>query len=85
MAFFCKTMLLEIYAKMLHHSFIPTIYRNFKSLFYLPSVNENLETCIQVWSEQLKVILRYFPRIVFKQMDIISKMQNIMFPQNYYM
>ena len=28
------------------NSFIPTIYKNLKSFFYLPTANENLETCI---------------------------------------
>ena len=45
--------LVVIYAKILHYSFILTIYENFKSLFffYLSSGHENLETCIQVWFE----------------------------------
>ena len=33
--FFLKTMLVVIYAEILHHSFISTIYENFKSLFWL--------------------------------------------------
>ena len=42
-------MLVVIYAKILDHSFIPTIYENFKPVsFYLSGVNENLETCVQV-------------------------------------
>ena len=32
-AFLRKTMLVVIYAKILHYSFIPTIYENFKSVF----------------------------------------------------
>ena len=43
-----KTMLVATYAKIIHHSSIPTIYENFKSVFYLSSAHENLETCIQV-------------------------------------
>ena len=31
-AFFWKTMLVAIYAKILHCGFIPTIYENFKSV-----------------------------------------------------
>ena len=47
--FFWKTMLVVIYAKILHNRFIPTIYENFKSVFfYLFSANENSEACIQV-------------------------------------
>ena len=49
--FFWKTMLVVIYAKILHHSFNSTICDNFKSGFYLSSGNENLETCIKVWFE----------------------------------
>ena len=49
---FWKTMLVVIYAKILHHSFIRTIYKNFKSVFfYLSRTHDNLETCIQVWFE----------------------------------
>ena len=43
-----KTMLVVIYAKTLHHSFIPTIYENFKLDFLLTSAHENFETCMQV-------------------------------------
>ena len=46
-----KTMLGVIYAEILYHSFIPTIYGNFRSVFlfiYLSRANENLETCIPV-------------------------------------
>ena len=32
---FLKTILVAIYAEVLHHSFIPTIYENFKSVFLL--------------------------------------------------
>ena len=52
-----KTMLGVIYAEILYHSFIPTIYGNFRSVFlfiYLSRANENLETCIPVWFEQSK-------------------------------
>ena len=31
---FLKTILVAIYAEVLHHSFIPTIYENFKSVFF---------------------------------------------------
>ena len=41
-------MLVIIYAKILHHSFILTIHGNFESVFYLSSAQENLETYIQV-------------------------------------
>ena len=34
---------------------------------------------------RVKAILRYFHWVIFKQMDIISQMQNIMFVENYYM
>ena len=54
-AFFWKTMLVVIYAKILHHSFITIIYERFNSIFlYLSCANENWETCIPVWFEQLK-------------------------------
>ena len=35
--------------------------------------------------ERIKAILRYFHWIIFKQMEIILKMQNTMFATNYYM
>ena len=51
-AFFWKTRLVGIYAKTVYCSFIPTIYVNFKSVFfYLSSTHVNLETCILVWFE----------------------------------
>ena len=43
-------MLVVIYAKILHHSFIRTINENFN----LSRANENLETCTQIWFDQLK-------------------------------
>ena len=54
-AFFWKTTLVIVYAKILHHSFIPTIYENFESIFfYLSDANKNLETYPPVWFDQLK-------------------------------
>ena len=57
-------MLLVIYAKIVHHNFIPTIYENFKSFFYLSRAKEYFETCIPVLFQQLKqrikAVLRYF-------------------------
>ena len=47
-------MLVVINAKILHHSLISTICENFKSVFYLHSAKENVESCIQVSFEQLK-------------------------------
>ena len=38
-------MLVVVYAKILHHSFIPTMYETLNHFFYLS--NENLETCVQ--------------------------------------
>ena len=53
-------MLVVIYAKILHHSFTPTIYENFKSVLIsfnfksdLFRANENLEICMPVWIVQL--------------------------------
>ena len=46
---------------------------------------ENLHTGLIWVTERIKVVLKYFHWIIFKQMDIISKMQNIMFSENYYM
>ena len=40
--FFWKNMLVVLYSWILHPSFTRTIYKNFKSVFYLSSVNENL-------------------------------------------
>ena len=60
-AFLWKTMLVVIYAKILDHSFISTIYENYKPVsFYLSGVNENLETCVQVWFEQLKYLKQFW-------------------------
>ena len=51
-----------IYATILHHSFIPTIYENLKlvSFFNLSSANTNLKTCIHVWFEQLKELKQFW-------------------------
>ena len=81
-------MLVVIYAKILYNSFIPIIYENFKSFFLLIQCKRkfgNLYPGLTSVIEIIKAILRYFQRIIFKQMDIISKMQNTMFAQNYYM
>ena len=62
------TMLIEsgiLYSKILHHSFISTICENFKYFFFffffwlLSSGDENLETCVQVWFEQLKELKQF--------------------------
>ena len=56
--------------------------------FYLSSENEkfgNLYTSLIWVTERSKAVLRYFYLIIFKQMDIISKKQNIMFAEYYYM
>ena len=50
-------MLVVMYAKILHHSFIRTIYEN--QFCYLSSANKILETCIQVWFEQLKELKQF--------------------------
>ena len=52
-------MLVTIDAKILHHSFISTIDKNFKPVFYISSANENLETCIQVSFEKLKELKQF--------------------------
>ena len=53
-AFFLKTMIFVIFTKILYCDFIPTIYKNFKSVcFYLYRTNENLELCMSVLFEQL--------------------------------
>ena len=59
-AFFWKATLVVIYAKMLHYSFIPTTYENFQSVFYSSNANENLETCIEAWFEQLKELKQFW-------------------------
>ena len=81
--FFWKTMFVVIYAKT-YHRFIPTIYENFKSVFFNHLVHT--KTCL-IWVIEgiLIAILRYFHWIAPKQMDIISKMQKIRFTENYYM
>ena len=87
-AFFWKTMLVVIILKY----YIKVSFRQFKKtlnqFFQPPSANESLETCITclIWViERIKAFLRYFYWKIFKQMDIISKMQNIMFAKSYYM
>ena len=52
-------MLVAIYAKILHHNFNPTIYENFKSIFYLSSARKNLETCLWVQFKQLKELKKF--------------------------
>ena len=51
---FEKLSLVVIYAKILHHSFIPIISKNFISACYIFRVNENLETSISILFVQLK-------------------------------
>ena len=53
-------MLVVIFAEILHHRFIRTIYNNFKSGFCLSSANENFETCIQVWFVQLEELKQFW-------------------------
>ena len=43
-AFFWETVLVVIYAKILDHNFIPTIYKKFFTRAY-----ENLETFVSTW------------------------------------
>ena len=58
-AFFWKNVLNVSYAKILHHIFIPKIYENFKSVFFLSRTNGNFETCVAVWFEQLKELKQF--------------------------
>ena len=59
---------------------------NFKSAsFYLPSAFESRETWIQFDLINLNNLKkRYFHWIIFKQMEIMSKMKNFTFGENYY-
>ena len=61
--------------------------KTLNQFFYLSSAKESLETYMQVRFEAIliKTILRYFHWVIFKQMQIISKKENIMFVENYYM
>ena len=52
--FFIKTMLVKIYSKILHHIFIPTIYKNFNKFLYLSRVNENFKTFKCTLSQKCK-------------------------------
>ena len=75
-----ETMLFVNYAKILHFSYILTIYEIFKSLLYLSKENENMETCIFAWFEQLKEFTQfsdtfagqYFNKWIFSQKSRIS-------------
>ena len=78
-----KTMLVVIYAKMLHRSFIPTISKLFFLFTYCTGIFVNFYTGLICVIEIIKAILRYFHWIIFKQMDIISKIETIMFTENY--
>ena len=51
---FEKPSLAVVYAKILHQSFIPTIYKSFKLVRYLSRANQNLETCMSIWFVQLR-------------------------------
>ena len=59
-AFFWETMLVVIYAKILHHSFIPTIYENFKSVSFLLIYDKRkpgkLHTRLILAIERIKVV-----------------------------
>ena len=78
-----------IYAKILHQSFIPTIYEIFNSKFFnflgQTGKSGNVYTGL-IWAiEIIKAILKYCHWIMFKQMNIISKMENVMPAENDYM
>ena len=79
---FLKTMLVVS----LHHSFIPTIYEKFEFV-YITRAKENLKfyTCLIRALERISVDLRYLHWIIFWQIEIISKIQSIMFVENYNM
>ena len=71
-AFFWKAMSTVIYAV----SF-PQFTKTLNQVFDLSSANENFGILYAglIWTiERIKAISRYFHRILFKQMDIISKM-----------
>ena len=58
----------------------------FKTVFlftYCTGKFVNFYTGLVCITEIIKAILRYFHWIIFKQMDIISKIQSIMFTENY--
>ena len=55
-------MLVVSYAKVLHHIFIRTIYKNFKSFFFfffLSRTDGNFETCVAVSFEQFKTLRQF--------------------------
>ena len=62
-AFFWETMLVVIYAKILHYSLIPTIYEKFKSVV-LSSPNKSLETCMQVSFAKLKELKQFWSTFI---------------------
>ena len=63
-----KNLLVLTYPKILHNSFIPTIYENFESVFLLTLGKRkfgNLHPCLNWAIERIKEVLRYFYRITF--------------------
>ena len=76
--------MLKYYITVSFRQFMKTL----NQFFYLSSEKEkfgNLYTGLTWATERIKAVLRYFNWVIFKQMDIISKMQDIMFAENYYM
>ena len=55
-------MLVVVYAKILKHSFIPTIYENVKLVYYLSRTSENLETSMSAWFGKLQELKEFFGR-----------------------
>ena len=66
--------------------FHPTIYENFKAVFYLSGANENLESCVQVRFEQLKYskqLCGTFTGEYLSKWTLSQKIQNIMLAEKY--
>ena len=60
-AFFLKNMSVVIYAKILYHSFVPTIYENFKWFFFTYLVKTKIgKYWIPVWFKQLKELKKFW-------------------------
>ena len=60
-------MVAVIYAKILHRSFIPTIYENFKSVFFIYLGQTKIwkpECMLDLVIERIVAVLRYFHWII---------------------
>ena len=68
-----KTMLVAIYAKMFITFLFQQFTKTLNRIFYLKRTNENLETCLPVWFEQLKELKHFWGTFNFYMAAIFNE------------